>query len=554
MFPAMSNQAPGARPPTSARWVLAAWTPLAVAALLFILMAHAAAARRTPLRSIEYDRWVDGKRYSMSTWRYWEDAKFAIGRYLDWTRGPKPAPALDGTASDVEPTDSTPTALTDAYRQALIRSVQLHNVRHWQFWRTVPARPFLARRMPYSVPLLEDPGRGLLSAVGFRLLGGVAPFLPFWLAVIVAIPVSLWLFLELASARGRTAALVCLGGLAASPYVAEALTLPHSAVGFQLVALLAAAAFGVYAVLGRCRSPALFWARVIAAGCLGALCTLCRSGTMSFLPGLLLMVLIAVQRVFPSSRQTAPARWWSLGARAWVAAVAASVLIVTPYLMVKPQERHPVWLGLWEGLADFGESRGYSWHDRDAKRLMVAHGLEPFEHPNQVTATHEKFFRSLFLRDVAADPLWYAGVLLKRTLATATQFKLLPWAPLDGTPVFKPILHDKYTTPVDWVGVSTYRIFELPLPLLWIPAIVLLILSARAGDKRDWRTSAAGEVAVLALIAGCALPLPVLVTTAGGIETQMFALTYLVATAFLAQRLVGRGQRGAGPEHAGTQP
>jgi hypothetical protein len=90
--------------------------------------------------------------------------------------------------------------------------------------------------------------------------------------------------------------------------------------------------------------------------------------------------------------------------------------------------------------------------------------------------------------------------------------------------------------------------------MLWIPAIVLLILSARAGDKRDWRTSAAAEVAVLALIACCALPLPVLVTTAGGIETQMFALTYLVATAFLAQRLVGRGQRGAGPEHAGTQP
>ena len=53
-----------------------------------LLAAHTALARKAPLGKIEYRTWVDGKKYSMATWRHFEDVKLAISRYLDRKYGP----------------------------------------------------------------------------------------------------------------------------------------------------------------------------------------------------------------------------------------------------------------------------------------------------------------------------------------------------------------------------------------------------------------------------------------------------------------------------------
>src|SRR5574341_1071645 len=198
-----------------------------------------------------------------------------------------------------------------------------------------------------------------------------------WLAVLLAIPVLLWLWIELFHSGHAPAGLVLLAALACSPFVAETLTLPHSAVGFYLVGAWLALAFAVYALLGRSRSRPLFWTRVVAGGAVFAICALCRSGTILMLPALLLAVWLAARRVHPGT----VAHVWPTASREWGLLLVALLAFCTPYLILRPKERHAYWIAFWEGLADYGESRGYSWHDRDAKRFLLAHGVEPFDHP-----------------------------------------------------------------------------------------------------------------------------------------------------------------------------
>ena len=90
------------------------------------------------------------------------------------------------------------------------------------------------------------------------------------------------------------------------------------------------------------------------------------------------------------------------------------------------------------------------------------------------------------LADVRADPLWYAGILLKRLAATVTQWKLRSWGPWSGHPV-APRGHpsegviDAYyalTTTVDFVGAGPFRL-ELPLPVLVLPTWGLVFLAWR---------------------------------------------------------------------------
>ena len=87
-------------------------------------------------------------------------------------------------------------------------------------------------------------------------------------------------------------------------------------------------------------------------------------------------------------------------------------------------------------------------------------------------------------------------------------------------------------TPVDYFGWTGHYV-ELPLPLLWLGIPGLL---AVAGLRRA-RGRLRQDVRVLLLFALAPLPLPVLISTAAGIETQAFALVYLVAWALLADAL-----------------
>jgi hypothetical protein len=195
---------------------------------------------------------------------------------------------------------------------------------------------------------------------------------------------------------------------------------------------------------------------------------------------------------------------------------------------------------MWEGLADFAADRGYSWHDRDAKRVLERAGLEPFLHPNEVRPEHEAFFRRLFLRDVAADPVWYGGVLARRAVATLTLSKLAPWGPRDGLSVSEPIFYYKYTIPADWFGLHDWR-REAPISVFWALGLAYvgwwLASRGRAGSAPH-RLRRFGLL-LLVLTCGC-LGLPVLVTTAGALETQMMVFVYFLAAGFLAQE-VARG-------------
>jgi hypothetical protein len=328
------------------------------------------------------------------------------------------------------------------------------------------------------------------------------------------------------------AALTLLALCALSPYVVESLTLPHSAVGFYLVALFGLAAFAGYAVLGPATTPAGLALRTLAAGVLFALCTVCRSGTVLLVPGFALALVLAERRLFAARRvpATRARRLLTLGLLA--------CLFLGPYLALRPAEHHAAWVSVWEGLGDFATERGYSWHDRDAKRFLVRHGLPPFEHPNEVTQEQERFFRDQFLLDLRQDPLWYARVLGRRALATLSLRKLWPRRATDGRSLDAPVFHYKYTTTVDWIGFGDRR-WELPILALVFPTILIALACWRGAMAQRAR----GYGGVLLCVLAGTLPLPVLVSTAAGLETEAVAIAYFLAAGFVVQELVLRLRR-----------
>ena len=156
--------------------------------------------------------------------------------------------------------------------------------------------------------------------------------------------------------------------------------------------------------------------------------------------------------------------------------------------------------------------------------------------------------RDLVLADIAGDPFWYAGILGKRALATASLWKLWPYRPRDGHSM-RPRGHphegsiDEYyrmTKTADFVDLGT-RELELPVTLILIPT-GLLILASSLGRwlfDRPARRRLRSILALLGCISLAALVQPVLVTTAGALETQAFVLVYILGFAFFLEESVG---------------
>ena len=69
---------------------------------------------------------------------------------------------------------------------------------------------------------------------------------------------------------------------------------------------------------------------------------------------------------------------------------------------------------------------------------------------------------------------------------------------------------------------------ELPVVLLVAPVAVLVVMASRVRRRMPAR----GAVVVVSCVGVGALVVPVLITTAGGQETEAFAITYLLAAAF----------------------
>jgi len=459
--------------------------------------------------------------------RYWEDLAVAATRYLDG----------DGEAERVSINSADGAELRLGFQRFLTRSAAEQGAPPWRFWRTIQVRPLLKGRrlMPRDI---DDPGRAGLLTAGFRLLRGVSPFLPLWVGALVAAPVLAWTGWELARA-GRTAAgLAFTLLLACSPYVIDSLSLPYSAVGFYVIALVAIVPLATYAVSAEVRDAGLA-ARALAAGLVFALCVLCRSGSLFLLPGYVLALAAGAGR-----RGARRAAAGTLASRVVPAAVLLAIFI-TPYALVRSPRHHEVWLGLWEGLGDFDRTKGHAWDDSVAREVLRRAGMGPPErYPVWENAPeNEALFRRLVLTDVRSDPAWYAGILARRLGATLTQAKLRPWAPRDGVSIAtrrspsEGAIDTYYAmaTPADRVGLGPWR-GELPLIVLWGPMLLLILLYVRSwsiGPLRPLPTRRGPALLVLACVALGAIGLPVLFTTASGLETEAFVVVYFLGFAFL---------------------
>jgi hypothetical protein len=420
-----------------------------------------------------------------------------------------------------------------------------------------PARPFATAGAPGGddermyVRRRDDSGRAYLLGLAFRVLGGVAPYLLFWMAPLLAVAVLGWIAFETAAAGWTVAGQVFVALLALSAYVTDLLALAYSPAGFYLVGVMALAAYAAYAFRAHGVTLAGVMGRTTAAGAVVAVCALCRSGTLVLVPFFVAAAFVALRhRLGPPAAERSAGVWVAAprGARRevaiprWAAALAAaSAVLIGPYLActsvtaaaaartaaaysvtAEPQD-HDVWISVWEGLGDFDRTHGFVWDDIDAQVAVGDWRLG--------TLRSAEILRDQVLLGVRRDPSWYAGILARRTLATLTQWKLLPWAPLGGRSIRPRSAHnegaiDSYyalTSNLDWFRAGPLR-FEVPVPLFWVAVLAAFVLAFRG---REPAARAAGPALALVLVA--TLALPVAVTTAGALETQAVAVAYFLA-------------------------
>lgn len=452
--------------------------------------------------------WRGGIAELPSPRRFWDDLTLGIARYVDAT---SPPPAMENTTSDLAP-------LIAVYQRLVEEKVRTFAIQPHQFWRKVNDQKFRTLRAPFAQPAFEDSGRSRLLALCFRAQGGVAPYLLLWLGALFFMPVLGWMIFELVRGGLTTAACSLAALVTLSPFFVECLTLPHSAIAFYLAGVVAVGAFSVAIFLppqGRrpgWRSLAL---RALLLSSILIVGVWCRSSTIMIIPAAFLVAFVGFAR----------------GGLARSQAIALSVsLVLAPALLLRPSQTHNVWLSLWEGLGDFGTDRGYSWYDADANRFLQARGIKGFADPKDVSAEHEAAFRQTFLSELAASPAWFARILVQRLGATVALTKLAPWGPRDGESRSAPLFHYKYTTPIDWFGWKE-RTYEVPVSTLFIPTLIFLA----------WGLFERGlfftHGAVLGFVGLATLPVPILVSSASGLETEAFGLVYFLGAAFLVQRV-----------------
>jgi len=447
--------------------------------------------------------------------RYWEDMQSA-------TR------LLFGVANESNPPE--PKVSGQAARDFVStvgRQTRKAGIAPWQFWRVTPRAPL--KHLASNLPLprsFEDPGRSRLIWAGYEVVGGVAPFLGLWLGAFAMGPLFAWLGVEFAMAGRALAGAVFLFALALSRYFIETLALPHAAIGFYLLAWLGISILVASGFRQPPQSRIALLARCAVCGLIVAACAACRSGTILLVPGFMIAILFA-------STANRRARFAVL--------VPALCLFVAVVFFLKPASHHNVWPSLWEGLGDFDATKGYTWSDRVAKETLRKAGVDSGSKASfgfEGDAV-EGYFRDQIVSDVKADPAWYAGILVRRVWATVSLQKLWPLRSRDDKSV-EPFTRpnegniDKYyrmTTSVDFFSLGKRR-FEAPISFLVAPTLALLILAWRRGGRFL-------ENATWLCAPACgALALPVVVSTAGGVETQVFGLVYFLGAGLLIDEAV----------------
>lgn len=465
-----------------------------------------------PLVAMEYREDCRGERYSMASWRYWDDFAGAVNLYLKQS-GPVRFRSSERTAPEV-------------YRELAWQRTAEDRIQRFEFWRTLPRRMFARDAVDWTPAPTEDVGRSRLAARGFQLLSGVSPYLLIWLGPLFAIPLLAWLCWALCVwARQPVAGAVTALLVAFSSFAAEIISLPRSAVGFHFLGVLLLAALAVTLLAGPAvpRRSALGFVGV--AGVLFSIFTIARSGTGLVAPGFVVLFLLYEMRF------AAPRKAVFLRGLAWTA------IFLLPYLVARPPEYHNIWTSVWEGLADFGEDRGFSWHDRDAKRVLEAAGIKPFEDPKEVSEVHEAFFRTEVLRTIKENPFWYATVLVRRGVRTVSFSQLAPSCSEDGQAVVDPTTHYKYTTSAEHFGIGRRR-HEFPFWVLPLPIVLWATLAVKGLSRRSSFWQAQAGVG-LVLLAGVLAP-PVLISTLAGQEAQMAAVLAFYSAGQLASLVRAR--------------
>lgn len=479
--------------------------------------------------------------------RYWEDVGAAVRLYLD-----RQFPRAPHRRADVTQDVLSEEARAERWgscRDLVIEKTDQERIQPTQFWRTIPDRPFLRFRDQFvAVRPYEDRGRALGLAFGFRLLGGISPYLLVWLGVFACLPVLLWTSAEFFDAGYPLAGVTLLILWASSPFVVESLSLAHSGVGFYLVALMGLMGLSVYGVLSERARVSGFLARTLAAGSLFGICALVRSDCLLLVPGFVLALAFAFFRVRRQGRLDANRQSRSMIApvlRSRLTFVAVLVLFLCPYLLLNPPRPRPTWVSVWEGLGDFDTTKGHYWRDAEAARVLGEVGLTPGGGAlfGWLDEAGEAFFRRSVLRDIRGEPQWYLRILRDRVFATVTQEKIWPWNPDSGR-WMSLSTHpnqgdmDKYyrlTTTVDWLGAGAWQT-EMPVPLLLGPTGILVLwgVGARWVPRlQPARRHLARSLAALSCPAVGALGVPVLVSTASALETQAFAVIYFMGLGLL---------------------
>jgi len=495
-------------------------------------------------------------------WRSWDDLGLASGFAAHAGFPVAPYRVRDTVRRDRDPKFR-------AYRSWLLATISESEIGPLQFWKTLrsdsapPGADWLAARR------FDDTGRALLAGMIFRALKGTAPFLIFWLAVLTTLPVLIWTAFEFVRANHPVAGAVFLLGLVCSAFVVELLLLGYSPAGFHLVALLTLVPLATYAVLGHPTIRGLIL-RAGAAGSLLGLCILCRATGVLLLPGFALALWIGASRASAVRGGTV----LRFGGRAAVTGAGLCLLLI-PYLGLRAvsnglvnrtlrrhaldevSQFHDPALLLWKGLGDYDRTKGYSFDDAGGVKAMIRAA-------GRTDRESEVLLRSVIRRDIQADPLWYAGILAKRAIATVSLYKLWPWAPLSGSsivPARSPNegVTDNYYLMIaqaDWVSLGPWTV-EAPLALLLIPTLILLALSCvpNSAPRVGSQAAAAREaLPLLACIALAVLPTPVLITTATAFEPECFVVVHLLALAFLVDGVLsldrGRIDRASSPAAA----
>ena len=458
--------------------------------------------------------------------RYFEDTCVGVKNLLDGEYG-------------LLPTAESPNyqKAFDACARLLAGGASRQEVRPWQFWRTIHLRPFVNSRETLVGPRpFEDPGRAILVATGFRVLGGVSPFLTLWIAVPFFLIVLWWTAWELSRAGRAVAAAVFLFLLALSPFVVDIVTFTHSGVSFYLVSMIAIVAMSSYAVFSERVTAGGVVARAAVAGAFLGISVWCRSSSMALLAGLVLALLLGARRLDRGPRRAA-----------W-AALALAALVV-PSLALRPPKGHAVWISIWEGLGDFDRTKGHVLWDDDAKRTLVNAGVPVRkELLGWVSEEAELFFRGEVLKHVREDPRWFARILLRRVWATITQEKVRAWTGRDWRWIRDHLTENEggmgkyysWITPVNVLGLGRARV-TVPVLLLMLPTAVLVALALMppwSERSAALKPAAMKAAAVLACLAASAIVIPVAITTGSMPETEAFALVYVFGSALLVDGLL----------------